>query len=219
MSEITLNSTTESPLSSQIDAEIAHIGKNWPWLLVMGFIYLILGAIAFTMPVATTAGLTLAIGLLLIILGVAQLVQAVRLRHRHGGFTRVLQCVLSLLAGGMILRYPEGGMLSISLVLGFYFLISATAQAALAWSLRQHKIYWWGIVGATASFLLGLYILFTFPFSALWIPGLVLSIDMIASGAALIGFAFTAREVYHRSSGYKNEGPRGRGLQPSGQMG
>lgn len=192
MKDTTFNSPFGSSLLSS-EKEIASFKKHWAWMLVAGVLYVLLGVLAFSMPVASTVGLTLFISSLLLAGGIILFVQAFRMRHEIGSATRFVQSLIAIVAGGVMLRYPNAGMMGVALMLSFYFFINAAAHWILASSLRPIKGLNWGYFSAACSFLLGVYILATFPFSALWIPGTLLGIDLIFAGCTMIVFSMSIR--------------------------
>lgn len=199
----TFGPTTElHPLFPSIDA-IKRLGQHWGWILATGVVYVVLGALAFSMPAASTFGLTVTLACLLIVSGAAHFVQAIRLRREVGAGTRFLLAIFSMLVGGLMLRWPDGGMLSIALLLSFYFLISAATQWILFSAIKPIGVYGWGLVSSFMTFLLGVYIIATFPFSAIWVPGALLGIDLVFGGATMIGFAFALRRAHRQSIGFR----------------
>jgi uncharacterized membrane protein HdeD (DUF308 family) len=177
--------------------DMSHLGKKWIWILLAGVVYLALGVFAFFMPVSSSVGLTFALAALLLVGGLVDLFHAFQLRQRHGALTRFLQSLLAIIAGALMLRYPGGGMLGLALILSFYFFFSAAFQTAVAFSIRPHKGWGWTLVSAVASLVLGVYIVATFPFSAFWVPGVLLGVNLIFSGSAMIGLAL-AVSSHHR---------------------
>ncbi|HEY8279688.1 MAG TPA: DUF308 domain-containing protein [Bdellovibrionota bacterium] len=181
--------------------EISALSANWGWIMATGAICAFLGLLAFSTPVATTLGLTVLLASLLLVSGVVQFVQAIRLRHRHGTLLRFAQSLFSMVAGVLMFRYPGGGMVGIALVLSYYFLLNSASQWAMAVSMRPHRGWWWGIVGAVCSLIMGIYMIWTLPISALWVPGVVLGIELIAMGVSMIAFSLAIREperISHR---------------------
>ncbi len=100
-------------------------------------------------------------------------------------------------------RYPDTGMLGISLALSFYFLLAATAKWIVYMSVRPAKGWGWGLASSMMSFALGVLIIVTFPFSALWVPGTLLGIDLIIAGAVMIGASFSVRKLTHGSTKFQ----------------
>lgn len=178
------------PVSSR---EVVLLSKEWGWIFAAGLFFMVLGAVALATPAYTTLAISLTIATLLIIGGSAYLFQAIKLRGHRGTPIRLLQSALSLITGLLIWRYPGGGMLGVAIGLSFYFFLGGAFQWSLATAMRPHSGWGLGIVGALASFLLGGMLLFTFPFSAIWLPGAFLGIDLIISGSAMIGFSVSVR--------------------------
>lgn len=179
--------------------EMDRIGHHWLGICVTGILLILCGAAAFALPIASTLSVNFGLAALLTAGGVVWLFQAVRLRRRRGTVVRIVQSVLAILVGGMIFKYPSGGILSVSLALSFYFFISAAAQFLLATAMRPLPGWWWGYVAAATSFLLGLYIVVTFPFSALWIPGALVGVELVVAGVSLVAFAIQLRRRFARS--------------------
>lgn len=178
---------------------LSQLGRKWGWLLATGIVYIVLGIAAFSLPIASTVGLTFGLAILLLVGGIIHLIHAVELRHESGGAPRFFHSIVSIVAGFLMFRYPGGGMLGVAIALSFYFFVGAASQWILASAMRPHKGWGWGILGAAASFVLGVYIIVTFPFSALWVPGTLLGINLVFVGVSMIGFSFTARKA-HRDS-------------------
>jgi uncharacterized membrane protein HdeD (DUF308 family) len=174
----------------------ARFGKNWQWILGAGIAYVSLGTIAILVPIASTMDLNFAVAGLLGVSSAIHLVEAVKWRHVEGVLVRFLLVLLPLVVGGIIFAYPGIGMLGIALSLGLYFLLGAALKWFLAEAMVSGTLRAWVFVGVAASFLLGIYILMTFPFSALWVPGLLLGIELLFGGTGVIGYALSVRKLY-----------------------
>jgi uncharacterized membrane protein HdeD (DUF308 family) len=188
--------------------QLAKPGRNWGWVLVAGVAYITLGIIALSWPVASTVGLTFTLGILFLVASVVQAAHAIHLRKESGTGSRVVQSIAALVAGLLILRYPGAGMVGIAIAMTFYFFVSAFSKWAIAAGMRPHSGWGWTFVSATCSFLLGAYMIVTFPVSALWVPGLILGIDLVIMGASMIGFAFSVRSARARLKETIVEAPR-----------
>lgn len=181
--------------------DLHDLGRHWAWMLTAGIIYILLGILAFSLPVASTVGVTIGLAALLLVGGFVNLVHAVQLRHRNGSMARFLQAIVSIITGGLMFRYPEAGLLGLAIALSFYFFMSAGTQWVLSSSVPNQKGWNWGLTNALVSFFLGVFILFTFPVSALWLPGTLLGIDMIFGGVAMASLAVHC----HRADGLSHQ--------------
>jgi uncharacterized membrane protein HdeD (DUF308 family) len=153
----------------------------------------LLGFFAIFAPVATSLAVVLMLSVLILIGGVSQLISAFRLRRSKGSLWRFASSALSIIAGVLMLRYPGGGLIGVALILSYYFFLSAGVQWAIAMAMRPHDGWGWGIFGAIASFFIGVYLIWNLPVSALWVPGVLLGVEFISRGIALIGVSLYIR--------------------------
>jgi uncharacterized membrane protein HdeD (DUF308 family) len=183
-------------MPSTLREELGHVGKNWGWLLGGGVASIILGVAAFTWPERSTVGLIFALGWFFLIGGFVRIAQAIQLRNEIGTGWRVFDSILSLAAGVLLLRYPGGGMFAVTIAMTFFFFMSAVSKSTVAFATRPHPGSGWAFVSAVASFALGIYMLLTFPVSALWVPGALLGIDFVIYGISLTGVSFKLRDLH-----------------------
>lgn len=181
--------------------ESSEFGKNWGWVLAAGIGYVIIGLIAFRWPVSSTVGLTFVLGVIFLVAGIVQGIHAFQIRKEAGTFWRLLESIAALAAGILMLRYPAAGMLGITIVLAFYFLVGAATKFVLAFDMRPLKGWVWVLLSAASSLILGIYILAAFPVSALWVPGFILGVDLVIEGLSLTRISFDLKNFHQRLEG------------------
>jgi uncharacterized membrane protein HdeD (DUF308 family) len=164
--------------------EISTLSKQRGWMILGGILFILFGAFSFSLPVAGTVSLTFALAAVLLASGIVHFIQAVKMHGSEGNFTRYFRAIVSALAGGLMFRYPIGGIMSIALGLSFYFFVSAASQWMLSTRMRSHQT--WIRANAILSFVLGVLMIISFPFSAMWVPGLLLGIELVFFGATMI---------------------------------
>jgi len=191
---------TERHSFSDLPEHLGRMGRNWGWVLVAGVAYIVIGIFAFNWPISSTIGLTFALGVLFVVTGIVQGIHSIQFRKEAGIGWRIFQTVAALAAGILMLRFPGAGMLGVAIAMTFYFFVSAAAKGVLSMGMYPHKGWGWALTSAVASFLLGFYIMSTFPISALWVPGVILGIDLVVMGISLIGFSFSLKKVHQRIS-------------------
>jgi len=200
-----------SPLAElRLPEQLDRLARGWGWFLAAGIAYIILGVIAYGWPVASTVTLTFFLGMILIVGGIVHAIEAVRLKGETGSGSRAFQAVVGFAAGVLMLRYPGTGMMGITLALAFYFFSSAGTKGVVAFGMRPHKGWGWALFSAAVSFALGVYILASFPTSALWVPGFLLGVEFVVYGASLIGFSLNLKNVHGRVGEVKSiaRGPK-----------
>jgi len=163
------------------------------WIFGTGALFTVLGILALSLPVLSTLAISLSVATLLCVAGSAYLVQSFRLYRGRESAIRLFKSILAIAVGFLIWQYPGGGMLGIALALSVYLFIGGAFQWNQATEMRPAK--GWGLraISALVSFLMGIALLVTFPFSALWMPGALFGIDLIIAGIAMIGLASSER--------------------------
>jgi len=163
--------------------------QSWGWFIFLGLLQIILGVAAYAYPVLSTIGITTMVAAVLVVSSITQFIQFFVLWGKPQNSIRLLRAVVAGVAGGLMFRYPGLGMEAVAITLSFYFFVSASIQMVLAIDLPIGRF--WGIVSSVLTFLMGAFILFAFPFTAIWVPGLLLGIDLVFTGITMIVFGFT----------------------------
>lgn len=181
------------PLS--VFASAGHeLRRNWGWLLALGILLVILGIIALVDSVSVTVISMFLFGWVLLVAGIIEAVQA--FRHRRGGhlFLHVLNAVLSIIVGLMLIRHPLAGALVITLLLAAYFTVAGIFRIVAALSMRIQG-WGWALADGIITLILGILVWTGWPVSGLWIIGLFIGIDLIIVGWSEIMLALAARSL------------------------
>lgn len=174
------------------------VEENWGWFLALGIALSILGIAAISVPQVTTLATELFIGWILLIGGVAQVVNAFWSRRWGGFFLALLAGILYLVVGALLLAYPLRGVLVLTLLLGMFFMIEGAFKITISFALRP--IPNWGLVLASGiiSLLIAFLILANWPSTAAWAIGLLVGLDLLFSGWAMVMIALAARSAARR---------------------
>jgi uncharacterized membrane protein HdeD (DUF308 family) len=159
--------------------------------IALGVIMIFLGFLAIIFPVATTIRLAVILAAILIVSGVVQGVNAFRFRSERGGPGRFIGSLLALLAGIVILRDVRAGVVGIGVLFTFYFFANAAGKWVLAAEIRPLPGWQSILLSGIASFILGVIMLLSFPFSSFVFPAIVLGVELIFSGMTVIAYAST----------------------------
>jgi uncharacterized membrane protein HdeD (DUF308 family) len=173
------------------DAWRQHAGS----LRLQGGLIVLLGIIAIVLPVISTLALTVVLGVVLLIAGVAEGTRAVRAWGQQGAGMALVLGVVAVIAGLLVLVDPLSGALSLAIVIGAYMILSGVAKARFAWALRPHAGWGWMAFSAALSIVLGVVILAGLPMTALWVPGTLLGIELVFFGMALFMLAGALRNI------------------------
>ena len=176
--------------AERIEQVRAHRG----WFIALGVILLVLGIIALYFDVATTIVSVLFFGWLLIIGGVAEVIHAFRTHGWGGIFLHLLTGLLGIIVGLVFVTHPLAGALTLTLLLGAFFLLEGIFS--LIGVLRLRFPNWgWAAAGAVITGILGVLLLAQWPVSALWFIGFAVGVDMIFRGWGWIMLALGVQRM------------------------
>lgn len=142
------------------------------------------GLLALVLPVLASLTATLIVAWSFILAGVMHIVLAVREREDrlwNAGFG-----VLGGLLGLSFIVNPLGGMLSLAIVLGALFFATGLMQLYLGWKRRGQGGLWPLWISGALSVALALLIAFNLFTAAATVPGIMLAIELITTGVALM---------------------------------
>lgn len=169
--------------------------KHWLLLLVAGLAAIAGGVLALLNPIAATITATTIVAWLFLFMGGIQIVAAF---GKMGTWTRLSTAALGALAvfiGGWILTNPIAGTLALTWVIGILFFVEGVVKLVLAFVTRRSPWFWAMLLSGAVSVLLGGMILTGFPQTAMTIPGILLAVDLISTGVALVGLALYMRRT------------------------
>jgi uncharacterized membrane protein HdeD (DUF308 family) len=171
------------------------IHEHWGLFLTEGIILVILGLIAILLPPLATITFTILIGWLFLISGIVGLVTTFMMRQAPGFWWSLLSGVLGVAAGIVLLVWPISGALSLTLLLSAFFIVEGVASIMYAVDHRNQLTGRWGwmLVSGIVDLILAGIIIVGLPGTAAWALGLLVGINMLFGGTALIGMALAAR--------------------------
>jgi uncharacterized membrane protein HdeD (DUF308 family) len=170
--------------------------EHWRWFLIEGLILLVLGAAAIAVPELAGVAATIWLGWILIIGGVIGLITTLRARGVPGFAWALLSAVLALAAGALLLWNPMRGLVTLTYVLIFFFVVDGVFMIVLALAHRRELTgrWQWLAFNGALDLILAAIIVSGFPGSFAWALGLLLGIDLLFGGATLIAMALEARK-------------------------
>jgi uncharacterized membrane protein HdeD (DUF308 family) len=106
-----------------------------------------------------------------------------------------LWAALTIIVGLWLIVEPHNGTLTLTVVLGIYFLFMGLTRLAIAFAARGQQGA--GIVGLSgfAGLLIGILVLAKLPSSADWAIGLLVGIDLIFAGWMLVSLALVGKDL------------------------
>jgi uncharacterized membrane protein HdeD (DUF308 family) len=180
----------------EMDLEVREgLARSWKALMAVGVLAILVGCVAIVVPAVASVGTAIFIGWILLIAG-AFLVAGAFTAHSIGTvLLRLVWAALTVLVGVYLIAEPHNGTLTLTLVLGIYFLFMGTTRIAVAFAGRGQPNA--GLVGLSgvAGLLIGILVLAKFPSSADWAIGLLVGIDLIFAGWTLTSVALLGKAL------------------------
>ena len=189
--------STSQPDIDRIERVVtASVHEHWRLFLVEGILLVILGIVAIIVPPIATLATTLFIGWLFLISGVVGLVTTFWMRSAPGFWWSLLSAVLAIIAGALLIGWPVSGVLSLTLVLIVFFIVEGVATIMYALDHRRELSGRWGwmLASGIVDLILAALILAGLPGTATWAIGLLVGINLVFGGTAMIAMALHARD-------------------------
>jgi uncharacterized membrane protein HdeD (DUF308 family) len=192
--------SSESVVVDARHAVFGELAKNWGWLLGFGIVFIILGTIGLGMTFALTLASVFLFGILFLLGGVLQIIEAFKCKGWKGILWHIIIAVLYLIAGVIVIDNPLGASIMLTLVFAFLLIGVGVVRIIMA---IQHGAggHWiWPLIGGIASIILGAIIIAGWPISGLWVIGLVVAIELIIQGWSYLFVALAARAAGKEAS-------------------
>jgi len=175
----------------------AAVRDHWKAFLFEGILLAILGLAAMIVPPLASLAVTIFLGWMFLVSGVAGLVVTIWARAMPGFWWSLISAALAVLAGGVLLARPMQGVLTLTIIIGIYFVAEGVATIMYALEHRRELSgrWSWLLVAGLMDILIAFFIIAGLPGSAGWAIGLLVGINLLFGGATLIGMALAARNA------------------------
>jgi uncharacterized membrane protein HdeD (DUF308 family) len=181
-----------------IRAAIANAVRTHSTLYIAeGIILVLLGALAIFLPLFATITVTIILGWIFLASGILGLITTFRARQAPGFWWSLVSAVIAIAVGLILLAQPIAGALSLTLLMIVFFVVEGAATIMYAFEHRRELTGRWDFMLASGiiDFVIAGIILAGFPGTAAWALGLLVGIDMIFGGVALVAISVHARSA------------------------
>jgi uncharacterized membrane protein HdeD (DUF308 family) len=174
--------------------------KNAGWLVALGVVTVIAGLLSIASPLLSGLGVSILIGIAMVIAGVARIIGAFHAGSFGQGALAFIGGIFTFVAGVILAARPGIGLASLTLLLGGYLLVDGIAGGLLAFHVRPEKGWGWMLFSAAMGVVLGFLLLKEWPLSGLWAIGTLVGINLLLAGFSLISIGSAARGLAKRIS-------------------
>ena len=172
--------------SPQGDSELAPLRTKSGWIIALGVVYVIAGFVALGSIMIATVASVLIVGVMMIVAGVAELINAFQIKSWGKFLIWALLGVLYIVAGFVTFENPLLAAVVLTLILGASLVASGIIRVIIGFSMKRETPWMWVALSGAITLLLGLLILARWPINSVYILGLFLGIDLIMAGTGWI---------------------------------
>ncbi len=184
------------PETAPFAKTIAKFGK---WLIVYGAGLIVVGALAILLPGVATLAATILLGWLFVAAGAIGVVAVFIAGGEAPGYVwKLLAALVALIAGALLLANPVAGAVTLTIILAAYLFALGVTKLMTALRYRQVVPNAWGLMLFTAlvDIALGIVIVAGLARGAVWLLGLLMGIEFVFTGVALIVAGMNCREAF-----------------------
>ena len=191
-------SLSDRQRATEIGAAVANaVREHSTFFLVEGIVLVILGVLAIFLTPFATIAVTIILGWIFLASGIVGLITTFGAKRAPGFWWSLVSAVIAIGAGLVLLAQPITGALSLTLVLIVFFVVEGVASIMYALEHRRELSgrWEWMLISGIIDLLLAAIIFAGFPGTAAWALGLLVGINMIFGGMALVAIAAHARSA------------------------
>jgi len=174
---------------------LAEAKKNAGLLIFLGVLTVIFGVMAIAAPLVTGIAVSMFVGFLMVFMGIARIVHAVKSKQWGTGMWGTIIGLLAVGAGLVILFRPGVGLAWLTLLLAIYFLVDGVCEIIAAFKIKPDLGWGWELFNGIIALLLGIMIWRQWPVSGAWAIGVLVGIHILMTGWTMIILGTGARRI------------------------
>jgi uncharacterized membrane protein HdeD (DUF308 family) len=170
----------------------------WGGPFVTGLLIALLGVLALASLPITSLATVFFYGALLVAGGLFEMVHAFRVWKTGPSWMFLLGGIFSVFVGAWVLMRPGLGLVSLTVLMAGFFFTRGLFRGINA-AMDRYSGWGWDVVYGLVSVALGAIIFARLPYSSLWALGLVVGVEILSRGLALMAVALMARSAMRRA--------------------
>jgi uncharacterized membrane protein HdeD (DUF308 family) len=164
-------------------------------LIGMGILFIALGMIGIAGQTLFSFVTINVLGAFLIIGGGLQFAHALKSSGWKSVGVQIILAILYVAAGIYTWAFPIPALEVITLWLAAIFFVTGFLRLISAFQHRHFQEWFWLVLSSAISILMGVLIMTGYPESSLWLPGLLIAIELLLQGWSLLFLGLAARSL------------------------
>jgi uncharacterized membrane protein HdeD (DUF308 family) len=178
-----MTSMTHTP---HYEPSVEPLRRKSGWIVALGVVYLIAGIIALGSVVLATVASVLVVGVMMIVAGVAEVINAFQIKTWGKFLLWLLLGVLYIVAGLIVFESPLLTAVLLTLFVGVALMVSGIMRIVLGFGMKAATPWIWVVLSGAITLLLGVLILSQWPAASLYVLGILLGVDLVFAGVGWI---------------------------------
>ena len=169
--------------------------KKWWVILLQGILMILLGIFILNNPIATLAGISLWVGLIVLAIGLIGLIGWFRASKEDRESGSLLWSVVTTIFGALMLTNLLATMKTLTIIFGIWVLVTGYNLISTAWSQRKDGWHaWLMILVGIFSIIAGFMMVTNIALGSVGISTLI-GIQVLLAGISLVVLAFLKKHV------------------------
>ena len=180
--------------SRNLGHELRRLREVWWWLLLLGILLMAGGTAAVVYPLMSSVNFIIVLGTILIIGGVAIIIASIWTGRWSAFLVHLLVGILYVMLGIAIRDAPVESLAVLTLLVAAFFIVAGLFRSVAA-LVERFPLWGWTLLNGVITTLAGIVIYDTYPYSALWVIGLMVGLELIFNGWTWIMLALVIRRI------------------------
>lgn len=159
----------------------------------LGVALVVFGLAAIITPAVAGGAVVLVIGMILLAAGIVAIFRAMKAQSGTEKGLGLTLGIITGLAGIAIIGHPIFGLAFLTLLLIGYFVAEGVWKIAVSFRYRPATGWKWLLLSGAASLVIGFLIWSQWPVSGMWAIGIMVGINLLSTGLALVALAATLK--------------------------
>jgi uncharacterized membrane protein HdeD (DUF308 family) len=161
----------------------------------LGIVLISLGVAAVLAPALAGSALVIVIGFILLIAGIVPIVRELKAEASIEKAMGLILGIITALTGIAVIGHPLFGLAFLTLLLVIYFVAEGVSKIVTSFRFKPASGWKWLLASGVLSLILGLFIWNQWPVSGMWAVGVLVGINLLGTGLALVTLSSTLKSI------------------------
>ena len=163
----------------------------------LGIVLIALGVASVLAPAVAGSALMIVIGFILLLAGIVAIVRELKAEASKEKTMGLILGIITALAGIAVIGHPLFGLAFLTLLLVGYFVVEGVWKIVVSFRYKPATGWKWLLASGALSLILGLLIWSQWPVSGMWAVGVLVGVNLLGTGLALVTLASTLKSLGH----------------------